>query len=1125
MNIPQLAQKVHNIRNIANVCSVFSTDIYTGSREYSTSHVPAKDKPKANTRVNDFGIQMLSKNMHEQIFKECYNGDYNAHHQDDSVKSSINHLQKFGLLNRKPELSDDISLDLPKLKGSNIDQHFQNIAKKQAKRYFVMLYDLVQATLPPMPKNNEWSNQPGWTKYSRCENGRLDVQSVEYPDGSGLIFDCEVLVQISDFPIMATAVSKDCWYSWTSANLYTNSNENDLDSLIPMESQNKTHSESDAKLIIGHNVSYDRARIKEQYYPELTKVRFLDTMSMHIATSGFNSQQRIMFKSSQAAQQESSEEKALQDSWINAGSMNGLSDVHKFYCGSSIKKEARETFVKGTKADVQKDFNLLMEYCASDVVATHEVLLQLTPLFFQRCPHPVTFAGMLEMGQMYLPVNHHWDRYIRSCDDAYDSLNQELKSNLMTLAHDACHLASNNFAEDKWLWDMDWDVRPYKLLTKPRKNWKPAEGKAYLIDNISMLEHKFTDNEKKMVGKPQDTNYKDQRTPLVEEIYLTASRLSKVSAHLPGYPKWYSELCLKESDPAWTHGPINLSVLTRATPKLLRLTWMGFPLHFVDKLGWGYLVHESSTLPTFPANPSLDGLNEIDQGESNGASTEIYHTKAENVENLPPLHTFHRLPHKDGGQKNVGSPLSHTFLHHIESGNLSSDQTSLAQRCLAINQLCSYWRSSQQRVKGQMVVPLGDKFQQSFSSAAPKSNIGAIVPLVVVSGTVSRRAVEKTWLTASNIQTNRIGSELKAMVQAPPSHCFVGADVDSQELWIASLLGDSESAGMHGCTALSWMTLQGNKRDGTDLHSKTAEAIGSTRDQAKIFNYARMYGAGKHAALRTLMQLNPQISKGEAVKKVNTLYNMTKGKPTYKLSEEGMWFVKKTGVKLNYECPEQRNVKFDEVVKLHNAANAAFGNVRTITKGSLIAGKRWVDGIESDMFNKLEEIAKQKNPKTPFLECSVSQALEPSKVSESFLPGRMNWVVQSSAVDYLHLLLVATKWLIDEYKLNARFILSIHDEIRYMSHENHKYSVALALQIANLLTRCMFAYKLDMHDLPLGVAFFSSVEIDHVLRKEVTEDCVTPSNPSGLQNKYGVPLGSSVDINEILEITKGNFSN
>jgi hypothetical protein len=36
------------------------------------------------------------------------------------------------------------------------------------------------------------------------------------------------------------------------------------------------------------------------------------------------------------------------------------------------------------------------------------------------------------------------------------------------------------------------------------------------------------------------------------------------------------------------------------------------------------------------------------------------------------------------------------------------------------------------------------------------------------------------------------------MVQAPSGYCFVGADVDSQELWIASILADAKYAELHG---------------------------------------------------------------------------------------------------------------------------------------------------------------------------------------------------------------------------------------------------------------------------------------------------------------------------------------
>jgi len=38
-------------------------------------------------------------------------------------------------------------------------------------------------------------------------------------------------------------------------------------------------------------------------------------------------------------------------------------------------------------------------------------------------------------------------------------------------------------------------------------------------------------------------------------------------------------------------------------------------------------------------------------------------------------------------------------------------------------------------------------------------------------------------------------------VQAPDGYQLVGADVDSQELWIASVIGDAHFAGLHGTCA------------------------------------------------------------------------------------------------------------------------------------------------------------------------------------------------------------------------------------------------------------------------------------------------------------------------------------
>lgn len=58
----------------------------------------------------------------------------------------------------------------------------------------------------------------------------------------------------------------------------------------------------------------------------------------------------------------------------------------------------------------------------------------------------------------------------------------------------------------------------------------------------------------------------------------------------PSGHRWYRKLCPRLDDPAWAPGPSLLSLQMRVTPKLMALTWDGFPLHFSERHGWGYLV-------------------------------------------------------------------------------------------------------------------------------------------------------------------------------------------------------------------------------------------------------------------------------------------------------------------------------------------------------------------------------------------------------------------------------------------------------------------------------------------------------------------------------------------------------
>jgi DNA polymerase gamma 1 len=387
-----------------------------------------------------------------------------------------------------------------------------------------------------------------------------------------------------------------------------------------------------------------------------------------------------------------------------------------------------------------------------------------------------------------------------------------------------------------------------------------------------------------------------------------------------------------------------------------------------------------------------------------------------------------RIPHKDGDGHNVGNPLSKAYIQAFEDGILSSEYPD-AKQILQTNAECAYWIGNRQRVAEQFVVRSTNPDQDDPTKnelgypLRKEDQPGAIIPQVVAMGTITRRAVEKTWMTASNAKKNRIGSELKAQIAAPPGYCFVGADVDSQELWIASLLGDKQ-VGMHGGTAIGWMTLQGTKAEGTDVHSRTAKILGITRDQAKVFNYSRIYGAGIKHTRQLLLQFNPDITEEEAAQKAQDLFANTKGKTS---SHE----------------------------------------LKGIAGANIFLRRFHFGGTESFVFNQMEEVAADLQPKTPVLGCEIPDALMPANVKNQYLTSRVNWVVQSSGVDYLHILLASMSYLSRRFAIKSRLMVTIHDELRFLVAEEDQHRAALALQIANLWTRSLFASRVGVDDLPL----------------------------------------------------------
>jgi DNA polymerase gamma 1 len=200
-----------------------------------------------------------------------------------------------------------------------------------------------------------------------------------------------------------------------------------------------------------------------------------------------------------------------------------------------------------------------------------------------------------------------------------------------------------------------------------------------------------------------------------------------------------------------------------------------------------------------------------------------------------------QLPHPTGGvaAQRVGNPIVSPMKKFVDKGILhcnTKEYDEILKKIMERMYMITPWQSSQQRVVDQIVVMDETSVKQPPVGSQERHNnfleYGAIVPKLAPAGTLTRRAVERLWMVGTNPERNRVGSELKAMVQSPPGFVFVGADVDCEEQWLAAVLGDrlaSRGSGKPGSCEFSRMLLAGDKAKGTDMHSVHVSA-------AKLWN-------------------------------------------------------------------------------------------------------------------------------------------------------------------------------------------------------------------------------------------------------------------------------------------------
>jgi DNA polymerase gamma 1 len=374
-----------------------------------------------------------------------------------------------GLDPSKASVVPDIGFDLPSLQGESIDEHFHRIGTEAAEPWSSLAKELCSHKLPPPPAL--WKHVAGWTKYS----SDTDPEPVACPDEQALVFDVETLPRYSQYPIIAVAASTNAWYCWVSPWLLGLSDS--PDHLVPLGDPDTP------KVVIGHNVAYDRARVMEEYSFNATRTRFIDTMALHIAVKGMSSGQRPVWmkynkqrdeqeRLSSADQPSDPDEDlstrlSLEDDvdreefadtrWEKITSANSLLHVARLHCGIKMDKTVRDDLLTTTPQEVVNALGRYIEYCARDVQTTHAVFRSVLPKFLSSCPSPVSFAGALTMGSGFLPVDQSWLEYLQNSEETFGRLDASIKAKLADLAEDARRkMHDESWRDDQWLSQLDW---------------------------------------------------------------------------------------------------------------------------------------------------------------------------------------------------------------------------------------------------------------------------------------------------------------------------------------------------------------------------------------------------------------------------------------------------------------------------------------------------------------------------------------------------------------------------------------------------------------------------------------------------------------------------------------------
>lgn len=365
---------------------------------------------------NSLGFSCLSPQNFEKIFGYDPEETLNLFQETLDAKK----------LDEKEEHPSEPLPELPELPcGNDVEEYFTYIAQRFFDRYDLdnkieellsihptELYQLRQH----LNKLLENTRANVWTKLT--VDG--DLIEMDVPDSRSLIFDTETFVKGSDCnsPIVAQALGKDfegnvSLYMWLHPLFDSESND-----YRPMKVE-----VGENKLLIGHNFSFDRQKIKDFYTIKQSTSVCLCTMAMMKLVGGLTDKQtwatRVDPRNNYKAQK-------IQQ----FGCAMGLVSSYEFITGRSLPddaKDLRKIFVKAKEFQEFRDTRVdILRYSMLDVIYNWELFVKLWPRYREMVNHKAIVAGQIVVLDAIVPHIDYWDAWVRRCDREYRKIEKEI---------------------------------------------------------------------------------------------------------------------------------------------------------------------------------------------------------------------------------------------------------------------------------------------------------------------------------------------------------------------------------------------------------------------------------------------------------------------------------------------------------------------------------------------------------------------------------------------------------------------------------------------------------------------------------------------------------------------------